>query len=107
MVNPSDGVVVVSDDYGFVANRVCSREHCWSETYLVRLNALVHPPEIFGQVEVPELGSGVLVHSACWVPPDPGGFFRARVSSRIDPGRTYVARLTPRNPGSYAYSRED
>jgi hypothetical protein len=102
-----DAVVVIADDYAFIADRICSDAECWSETKLVRHNARVHPPRIFDQVGVPELGTVALVHAACWVSDDEVGFFRARVSSRSEPTTSYVARLTPNADGSYLISREE
>jgi hypothetical protein len=106
-LSSADAVVVIADDYGLIADRVCSQPDCWSETHLVRHNARVHPPRIRDEMEVPELGIGTLVHSACWVSTDEGGFFRARVSSRPEPETSYVAHLIPHADGSYVVSREE
>jgi hypothetical protein len=104
--HPGDGVVVMDAEFGFVADRVCSREHCWSNTSVVWHDASVHPPRIYGSADISELSLGALVHSACWVPKKKGGFFRARVSPRQEPGTSYVARVTPLEKPEYQIVRE-
>jgi len=86
----------------FVEFRVCSPEHCWSESYLQWFTSDGSPRTVRSSVPIRELGYGTVVVGARWVFVDEKPRIEVRYAhSHADgPERTIV--LRPGEAGKYS-----